>query len=308
MAKIRSEGLKEVVLSVPILSLLQKAQERFLERSGSETTKLSSATARTAAALTTDSLVHELQVHEIELEMQNEELASSQLALSESREEYFDLYDLAPVGYITVSDKGTILRANLTVASMLCRTRSTLIKKQFTRLIHKNDQDRFYLCNRALLDIPKGQSCELRMRKADDTYFWAQAVLTLSKDRHGIAEHRIILTDITLRKQADEERTVLLKQLQNKNTELEAAYTTVARANLTQANFISNVTHDLRTPLNAIIGFSQLLNSGQPSPTLSQKHRIDQISTAGWELLDMVDKIIALTKDDSENPPKDDSP
>jgi PAS domain S-box-containing protein len=289
MAKPKPQSSEAVTLSAPMVNLLQRAQERFLERQE----PLSGVTSPSVSP-TAEALVHELQVHQIELEMQNEELRHSQLALAESREDYFDLYDLAPVGYFTVSETGIILKANLTVASMLGRTRSSLINKQLTRFIHKSDQDHLYLCRRASLDGPQAQACELRMRKAGDTYFWAQAVLTFSKDRQGMPEQRIILTDIDLRKQADDERTQLLQLLRNHNAELGAAKAAVEEANRTQANFLSNVTHELRTPLNAILGFSQLLDTGNPAPTPSQKRRIDQISKAGWTLLEMVDRIIAL--------------
>ena len=61
----------------------------------------------------------ELQVHQIELKMQNEELRLAQAELVAAGERFFDFYDLAPVGYCTVSEKGLILEANLTSATLL---------------------------------------------------------------------------------------------------------------------------------------------------------------------------------------------
>ena len=64
-------------------------------------------------------LLHELRVHQIELEMQNEELQRAQLLMEESRDRYVDLYEFAPVGYITLKSNGMIAEANLAGAAML---------------------------------------------------------------------------------------------------------------------------------------------------------------------------------------------
>src|ERR1041385_2345335 len=79
--------------------------------------------------------LHDLRVHQIELEMQNEELRRTQEELEVSRARYFDLYDLAPVGYFTLNEQGFILEANLTAAKLLGVGRAALVKQPLSRFI-----------------------------------------------------------------------------------------------------------------------------------------------------------------------------
>ena len=90
-------------------------------------------------------LLYELRVHQTELEMQNEELRRVQLELDATRARYFDIYDLAPVGYCTLSEQGLILEANLTAATLFGITRGELARQRLSRFILKADQDIFYL-------------------------------------------------------------------------------------------------------------------------------------------------------------------
>ena len=66
------------------------------------------------------------------------------------------------------------------------------------------------------------------------------------------------------------------------------------KANLAKSDFLSSMSHELRTPLNAILGFAQLMESGSPTPTLSQKRSIEQILKAGWYLLELINEILDL--------------
>ncbi len=149
-------------------------------------------------------MLHELRVHQIELEMQNEELRRTQGELDAARERYFDLYDLAPVGYCTVSGTGLILQANLTAAILLGVSRGALVKQPLSCFILNADQDIFYLLGKQLIESGEAQSCELRMVMKDDTQFWASLAATAALDSDGTPILRVVLSDVTARKQAEE--------------------------------------------------------------------------------------------------------
>jgi PAS domain S-box-containing protein len=134
-------------------------------------------------------LVHELRVHQIELTMQNDELCRAQAELNATRERYFDLYNLAPVGYFIVSHEGRILEANLVGVNLLGVPRAALVKQPITRFIFKEDQDVYYLHRRQLLATGEAHTCELRMVKTDGTVFWVRLTATTqppSTDRKSV--------------------------------------------------------------------------------------------------------------------------
>jgi PAS domain S-box-containing protein len=174
-------------------------------------------------------ILHELRVHQIELEMQNEELRTSQSELEAARARYFDLYDLAPVGYFTISERGAILEANLTAAIMLDVHRGALVGRPFTQFILKEDQDIYYLHCRQFFEtgstsyfdsaqyrsphVGEMKAFELRMLKQGGCQFWAQLDATVTEPpstsagqvTDGTSVIRVVISDITERKRTEEE-------------------------------------------------------------------------------------------------------
>ena len=149
-------------------------------------------------------LIHEFEVHQIELELQNEELRHAQAALEQSRARYFELYDLAPVGYITLSEPGLILEVNLVASALLGMDRRALLMQPISRFIHKEDQDIYYLHRKKLFGTGEPQESELRLVRSDGRYFWAHLAATAARDT-GTLVCRVVVNDITDRKQANEE-------------------------------------------------------------------------------------------------------
>lgn len=148
-------------------------------------------------------LVQELKIHQIELEMQNEELQRAYAELEALQERYFDLYELAPVCYVTMNEAGMILEANLSAATMFGVARRALAGLPLSRFIQKEDLDLYHLHRRHLFSTAEKQSCELRMVKPDKTTCWIQMEMSITQ-QPGAPECRMVFNDITERKQAEE--------------------------------------------------------------------------------------------------------
>jgi PAS domain S-box-containing protein len=190
-------------------ALRQRAEEkcRFDEETVLETLTLADAR----------QVLHELRVHQIELEMQNEQLRHAQIEMEAVRSRYFNLYDLAPVGYLTFSSEGKVLEGNLAAATMLRVPRRTLVKRTITSFICKEDQDIYYLHRKKCFESSDPQVWEMRMVRTDGSMFWANLQATPAQG----GEYWIIFSDISARKQAEAEKVALQKMLDKRTAELQ---------------------------------------------------------------------------------------
>jgi len=148
--------------------------------------------------------LHELRVHQIQLEMQNEELQRAVAELEARRERYVELYDDAPVGYVTVSDQGLILEANLTAAGMLGAVRDDLVHQPFSRFVLPEDQERCLRLHRQLLATGGQQAWDLRLSQQDGTARWVHLQARAAKGPGGAPICRWVMSDLTERKRAEE--------------------------------------------------------------------------------------------------------
>jgi len=227
-------------------------------------------------------LAYELQVHQIELEMQNDELRKSQQALEESRDEYTDLYDFAPVGYVTVGEGKLILEANLRLASMLGRERGFLIKKPLSRFMTRESADKYYLCWRSALETKKHGTCEVAMVKKDDTTFYAQLECAFVPEEDGNPERcRITISDITERKEMEE---ALLQSEKLKSLGVITA----------------GVAHEFNNILAVILGTAELLDSGFEDDQ-DLKNGLNDIVVAGQNGAGIVKDMLSYVKSQEED-------
>jgi PAS domain S-box-containing protein len=201
-------------------------------------------------------------------------------------------------GIITFHARDGIIKTiNPSAEKMFGFDSTELIGKNFSILIPELDQNK----RDGTLDAYKASKEAIALGHGREVIGWRKGNIPFPVEiavnemwLGGIRFFSCILRDITLRKLAEVDRLKMEEVLKFKNTELELATIVAEKANLAKSDFLSSMSHELRTPLGAILGFAQLIESGTPSPTLSQKKSIDQIIKAGWYLLDLINEILDL--------------
>jgi PAS domain S-box-containing protein len=164
-------------------------------------------------------LMHELQVHQVELEMQNEELRRIQLDLSTARDRFVDLYDFAPVGYFTLNAQGLVIEANLTGAAMLGEPRKTLIGTLFARFVATPDRVRWQsdLAPAAWRDDSWRFEFTVQPRRGALFHGQLDCLQVAAVGAEPVL--RMVLTDISPRKQAELNRRIADTVVQASETE-----------------------------------------------------------------------------------------
>lgn len=194
-------------------------------------------------------LLHELQIHQVELEMQNAELHRARDEAEKALERYSDLYDFAPVGYMTLDRGGLIRAANLTIATLLGIERSRLIGRNFGSFVVADTSPDFIVFINRIFKSQTKEACEVALLSGTSPQLFVriEAVATFSGE-----ECRAAVLDISVRRKLEETLQALHSDLLAHAAELEAA-------NIDLEAFNYSVSHDLRGPLTVIAGYCDVV-------------------------------------------------
>jgi len=220
--------------------------------------------------LSIEQILHDLRIHQIELEIQNEELRRVQVELEVSRARYFDLYHLAPVGYLSLSEQGGILEANETAAKLLGVEQGALVRQPFSQFILPEDRTIDHECRGALFQTGTPQTYELKLVTAEGSPFWAHVEAALVIGTDGPPLCRSVISDITEHKQMEE------KVLRTQRMEC-------------MGTLASGVAHDLNNILTPVILSTNILrDADDPKTRESLLATIEECAQRGADVVNQV--------------------
>ncbi|HMK43756.1 MAG TPA: PAS domain S-box protein [Dissulfurispiraceae bacterium] len=214
-------------------------------------------------------LCHELQIYQVELEMQNEELKRANEETVAALNLYQDLYEFAPIAYVTIAPNGIITKVNLNGARLFGVERGRLIGANFNSFVKTESYARFNACLKMLSDANERYSCEIELRRENPEALYVHVEFVASQVGES-REYRLGMTDISDRKAAEQitlrYQDILKLQLEEKENDLEKANTALDQETLEHKaaeNILSSslkVIHDLYE--NAPCGYHSLNENG----------------------------------------------
>jgi PAS domain S-box-containing protein len=215
-------------------------------------------------AQTQEKLIHELKVHQIELEMQADELKTISLKLEESRDKYLDLYEFAPLSYLTLTNKMMITDANLTCMNLLGVKRNELINHGFGRFIDPRNIEEWNQYFAKILQSIEKQTCTITLKQSDQRVFPAQLEGLRTIVRGDVITVRIAIIDISDIRNAEE-------TLSQMNKKIKTLY--------------SLTRHDINNHLMGLMGFLYLLEK-QSDPATNDY--LQKAAAAAQRISDMI--------------------
>ena len=219
-------------------------------------------------------LLHELQVHQIELEMQNEELLQARDKLESEREKYSDLYDFAPVGYLTLDREGMVCEANLKAAALLGTDRSRLVRRRLGQFVAVADLPAFNGFLKKSFASQVLEVCELSLLTE------GQAAVPVRLEAMVAAsgcECRVVLQDISEHKRAEADRLILSK--------LEST-----------GILAGGIAHDFNNLLTVIILNLELAKERVSPSAQDVRHRLDEALQAAATSRGLTQQLITFSK------------
>jgi PAS domain S-box-containing protein len=204
------------------------------------------------------------------------------ITIREKEEQYRRIIETAEEGIWLLDPQGKITFANHKMAEILDLDETVLRASSLWDFLPSKEDEvgvRIYLAHlRQGSKVPY----DLQLIRPDGNILWMLTNGTPIFDDLGHhTETLCMLTDVTARKQSEEELKIAKRKAEV--------------ANQAKSEFLANMSHELRTPLNGILGYSQILRRSQ-TLTKEERNGINVIHQCGTHLLTLINDVLDLSK------------
>ncbi len=160
-------------------------------------------TERKVAEESIKQLVEDLQHVKRDLEKQNSDLQRAEERINASLDQYTDLYENAPVGYLSISTKGVVERANMTACKILNISNTTLMHRSIMNLVVSRHMSTLADHLASVVEQQKRLSCEVELKADDEERRFVRIESAPATTKDGTSHLRVAVVDISKRMHAE---------------------------------------------------------------------------------------------------------